>query len=476
MLILAFAMLLAMIALVHSVLREVEHEAEEVLDAWQFIVASDLLRDVLVMLRKERLNDAWLALETTRGLENSWLSRFSNSPALLFLGEKQGKELVQDQDEIKAYIWLTDREGKVLLGKPMPGHGGGWHDRRRHIRTVQQKDHAWRVASVADETGEHRIFVAQRDDLRTYLARETGNHLFRVQLVVIPLVMMALGIGIWHALRPLSRLREQITSRQPGNLEPVPLDDVPTEVLPVVEATNELLARLRDTLESERAFTANAAHELRNPLAVVRNLSRVVSEARDPDEVRRCGELLEQSMERMSNLISQLLYLARLDVEAVESPSTPCDLREVLNEVVAVLLPRAVQRRIEIDYQPQVEAQLYIACPLLSVLLTNLLSNAIKYGAEGGTVQIRVQVEGEDLLIKVLDDGPGVKPSELPRLFDRFYRSATARGQCEGTGLGLAITHRIVELHHGKIWANNRPTGRGLVVTIKLPASRWRTA
>lgn len=471
-LIVALSMGMALVILVYSVLKEVDHEAEEVLDAWQFIVASDLLRDVMALIREDRLNEAWLALETTRGLENSWLSRFSSTPALLFLGEKEGKAAEAEKGEVKAYIWMVDGKGRVTLGKAMPSYTREWNEEGRHIRTLQKDDHQWRIVSLADETGSHRIFVAQRDDLRNYLAREVGNHLAHIQLVIIPLIMAALGLGIWRGLRPLSRLGRQITSRRPGNLQPVSLEGVPSEVLPVVEAINDLLARLRRTLESERAFTANAAHELRNPLAVVRNLGRVVIDARDPQEVRRCGELLEQSMERMSGLISQLLYLARLDAEMPGDSASECALREVVETSVSELFPRAVEKSMEIDYQAELEPRLRADPQLLIILVSNLLSNAIKYGREGGRVTIRVRERNGALQLEVQDDGPGVKPRQLPRLFDRFYRTMQARQGAEGTGLGLAIVQRIAELYDAEVWAENAREG-GLRVILSFPASRW---
>jgi len=471
-LIVALSMGVALFILVNSVLHEVDHEAEEVLDAWQFIVASDLLRDVMAMIREERLNEAWLALETTRGLENSWLSRFSSSPALLFLGEKEGKTAEQEKEQVKSYIWLVDGKGKVALGRAMPGYSSEWIKQGWHIRTVRRGGHQWRIVSVPDDGATHRIFVAQRDDLRTYLSREIGNHLFRLQLIIIPLIMVALGLGIWRGLRPLSRLRSQLTSRRPGNLQPLSLQGVPSEVLPVVEAINDLLARLRRALESERAFTANAAHELRNPLAAVRNLGRVMSDARDPEEIRHCGQLLEQSMARMSELITQLLYLARLDTETPGDSIAECSLREVVEAAVSELFSKAMEKSMEIDYQARLEAGLQADPRLLTILVSNLLSNAIKYGREGGRVSIRVRERKGALLLEVLDDGPGVKPRQLARLFDRFYRTAQARQSAEGTGLGLAIVQRIAELYGAEVWAENRESG-GLKVTVGFPPSHW---
>ena len=355
----------------------------------------------------------------------------------------------------------------------MPDHARDWSTEEWHIRTIQQGGHQWRIVSLSDEGGGHRIFVAQRDDLRNYLSREIGNHLFHVQLIIIPLIMVALGLGIWRGLRPLSRLRSQITSRRPGNLQPVPLEGVPSEVLPVVEAINDLLARLRRTLESERAFTANAAHELRNPLAVVRNLGRVVSDVRDPHEIQRCGELLEQSMERMSGLITQLLYLARLDAETPGDSVAECNLREVVEAGVSELFSRAMEKSVEISYQSELEVRLCADPQLLKILVSNLLSNAIKYGPEGGKVIVRVRVQDQVLLVEVLDEGPGVKPRQLPRLFDRFYRTVRARQESEGTGLGLAIVRRIAELYDAEVWAENRKEG-GLKIIVRFPPSCWK--
>ncbi len=468
------AMGAAMLFVVYSVLREVDHEAEEVLDAWQFMVASDLLREVLVMLREERLNDAWLALETTRGLENAWLRSFSHPPELLPFGEEaRGRE---GAEEVAAYIWLSRRTKPGVLGTPMPGYREDWDvPGSRYIQTVDRDGHRWRVASVVDDEGLYRLFVAQRDDLRTYLSREIGNHLLHIQLLVIPLLIAVLAVGIWRGLRPLARLSRQIARRRPGNLEPVPMTGVPREVAPVVEEVNRLLERLRSTLEAERAFTANAAHELRNPLAAMRNLGRVVSEGRDLREIHECGQLLERSMARMSALLSQLLHLARLDAAEVDPGHHQCDLRSVVETCVAEVLPQAEARRMEITYQSRLEARIRMRAAWLEMLLSNLLANAVKYGREGGRVTLRAMRDGEHLRVEVLDDGPGVPGENLERLFDRFYRTGQAAARVEGSGLGLAIVRRIAELHEAEVWAENRRR-RGLRVVVRFPPDRWREA
>ncbi len=471
---LALAMVASMVFVVYSVFRQVDKEAEEVLDAWQLIMASDLLRTTMLMIRENRQNDAWLALETARGLENAWIKNFSNPPLLPFAGDEQSVVSIQDKkEEVTVYIWLSGRDRKTVLGEPMPGYTEIWEDLgSSYIETLQRDGHEWRIASQADEENRYRVFVAQRDDLRTYLSHEIGNHLLHVQMLVIPLILLVLWLAIWRGLRPLARLSQQIARRRPGNLQPVSLQGVPREVLPVVEEINHLLERLRATLESERAFTANAAHELRNPLAAMRNLGHVVSEGRDLEEMRRSGKLLEQSMARMSALLSQLLHLARLDAKEVTHVERQASLQEALAQCLTSVIPEAEAKHMEITYRTRWDVRIAMEPELLQMLLHNLLSNAVKYGRVGGQVVVRAARRKGRLQLEVLDNGPGVPEEQLGQLFDRFYRTAEAARQAEGTGLGLAIVRRIAELHEAQVWAENRPGG-GLRVVVSFPSNRW---
>ncbi len=468
----ALAMLVALVIMLWSVARHVRHEAQEVLDVWQLTTARDLLRDLEVMLAEKRLNDAWLAVETTRGLENSWLTHFASSPVLLLLGDQHKGAGEADRTAVKAYIWLQDATGKVLLGERMAGFqaNDGW--RHSIVRSLWRNGHRWRVVGVANADGSHRLYVAQRDDLKQYLSREVGHKLVQLQLVVIPLVVLVLAIGIWRGLRPLSQLSDQIGNRRPDNLEPVSLQGVPRELWPVIEALNHLLKRLQRALESERAFTADAAHELRHPLAVVRNLAQVVREAREPAELRQCAQLLEESLTRMNRLLDQLLRLARLDAQPGTPGSTWCQVRQAAEAAVSLVYPEAAAGDVELRFETSVEARVKMSCDLLEMVLVNLLGNAVKYGRRGGRVTIGLQPRDQALELTVADDGPGVPSEQLARLFDRFYRTDDARRQGQGSGLGLAIVKRIAELHGVALKAENRPEG-GLQVTLRFASSQW---
>ncbi|GEM_PF-340482 len=461
-LILAAAMLIAVLITVYSLLEYVDKEAEEVLDARLTLTAGNLLRQVRRQLREGNLNDVWLTLETVRGLENAWLAKFANADRIAF-----GKDVHEVDDKVRSYIWLSSGDGKVIVGQVLPGYDNR-HPKNLAIRSIHHDDAEWRVAEV-HEDGLH-LHVAQREDLRAYLVREIGWKLMEKQLISIPLIVLVLWFGIRRGLRPLSRLSEQIASRKPDNLRPVKLDQVPEEIVPLVESINRLLNRLEAGMESERRFTSDAAHELRSPLAVVRNVARILSSAHSLEEVQSSALLLDKSAVRMADLLSQLLHLARLDSLLNMQNLRPFVLAELMRDVIGDLLPQALSREVSLSYVAAEEFLITADRDLLCLMFQNIIGNAIKYGRR--EIEIHAHVRGQTLVVNVLDDGAGVDEGELARLFDRFYRGQDAKQRAEGSGLGLSIVQRIAELHGFAVKARNRDQG-GLCVTVEIPAGAW---
>ncbi|HEC06243.1 MAG TPA: HAMP domain-containing protein [Thiolapillus brandeum] len=464
--ILTAAMLLALVVNILSILDYVDDEAEEVLDARLLLTAKNLLRQSERFVREGNLNEAWLTLETIRGLENTWLKEFAMMEGGLFGTEVDSP----GNEEIRAYVWFASADGLVKIGQPMPGYGAG---KGAGLQTLRYDSHEWRVAAVQNKTAEHFLYVAQRDDLRTYLVHEIGGKLLQKELLSIPVIVLVLWLGIRRGLRPLSRLNAQIARRKPGNLQPVSVENIPGEIAPLVESINRLLKRLQSSLESERSFTANAAHELRNPLAVVRNVARILTRTDSMEEVHVSGRILDKSAERMGELLSQLLHLARLDALTQADLQEPVVLRTLLEDVVAELVPEADAQGIQLAYSCSEEAVLQADRELMSLLVHNLLGNAIKYGHQHA--EISVSRDDGALRLEVLDDGPGVSDSELPHLFERFYRGTVAKQQAQGNGLGLSIVKRIVELHGFRISAGRRTEG-GLRVSLLIPEGSWAPA
>ncbi|WP_293681235.1 histidine kinase dimerization/phospho-acceptor domain-containing protein [Thiolapillus sp.] len=254
----------------------------------------------------------------------------------------------------RVYVWFASADGLVKIGQPMPGYGAG---KGAGLQTLRYDSHEWRVAAVQNKTAEHFLYVAQRDDLRTYLVHEIGGKLLQKELLSIPVIVLVLWLGIRRGLRPLSRLNAQIARRKPGNLQPVSVENIPGEIAPLVESINRLLKRLQSSLESERSFTANAAHELRNPLAVVRNVAHILTRTDSMEEVHVSGRILDKSAERMGELLSQLLHLARLDALTQADLQEPVVLRTLLEDVVAELVPEADAQGIQLAYSCSVSAK-----------------------------------------------------------------------------------------------------------------------
>ncbi len=461
--ILTAAMLVALVVTVSSLLGYVDKEAEEVLDARLVLTAENLLRQSRRHVREGNLNEAWLALETVRGLENAWLGKFTDAEKIVF-GDDDRKP---EADDVRSYIWLTSDDGEVVVGEVLPGYDPN-HPKEQGLRTIRHGGAEWRVAEVHKE-GLH-LHVAQRDDLRAYLVREIGWKLMEKQLIAIPAIVFVLWLGIRRGLRPLSRLSEQVASRKPDNLQPVQLEQVPSEIIPLVRSINELLERLRITLESERNFTADAAHELRSPLAVVRNVARIMARSGNLAEVHQASELLDQSAVRMADLLSQLLHLSRLDSLVQADPSGRVSLRELIRDVVGELLPLASEKGVHVAYLADEDVFISGEGELLRLMFRNLIGNGVKYGQQD--VGIHTRIDEGSLLIDIVDDGPGVDVNELPHLFERFYRNQLAKQRVEGSGLGLSIVRRVAELHGFDVSAANRMEA-GLVVTVRVPPGAW---
>jgi two-component system sensor histidine kinase QseC len=235
----------------------------------------------------------------------------------------------------------------------------------------------------------------------------------------------------------------------------------------MVVALNKLLERIGNTLESERCFTANAAHELRTPLAAIQAQLHAARAAESDEERRRSMDQLQRGVERGIRLVGQLLTLARLDPEQALTDVKPVNLGEVAQAVCAELAPLALQR--EQDLELDFEANLPLIqgnADLLSMLLGNLVDNAIRYTPQGGHIGVAVRRNVTGLLMEVSDDGPGIPEAQRERVLERFYR--IAEQVQPGTGLGLAICRRIAEIHGAHIYFSNGPTGRGLTVSVLL--------
>jgi two-component system sensor histidine kinase QseC len=326
----------------------------------------------------------------------------------------------------------------------------------------------WRVFSLWDEKQKNLVQVAESRQARLAVSRILARHLMVPIAIALPLLAFALVLLTRYCLAPLSQLADSIGSRSPDRLEDIPVGEAPSELVPILDKLNLLLARVSDSLFRERRFTSDAAHELRTPLAAMRAHAQVARASQTSGERDVALDSVITAIDRTSHLIDQLLTLARLDAENLAGRFKVCDLHSHAIDILAIEANAALAKSVslELDEGPPVEIK--FEPTLLAVLLRNLVDNAVRYSPAGGRVTVRAGISPAGApMIEVIDQGPGIAPPLRQRVLDRFYR-ITGNDQA-GSGLGLAIVARIVELAAGKLELADNPDGPGLCVRVSFP-------
>lgn len=327
--------------------------------------------------------------------------------------------------------------------------------------------HGWRVFVLPDEIGSRWVVVGERDDVRGEMVSSITLRGLVPDLIGLPLIALLVWLAVGWGLAPLQRMVSTIRSRDADNLAPMSMAPLPTELEPVIAALNRLLAQVDTVLEREKRFLADAAHELRTPLAVLRIQAQNAVDAADPEDRAHSLRALGGGVERATRVVEQLLTLARLEPGAAGMARTEHDLGVVVREELAELTPLALARHQELDYIADEQADLRLPCDAAGIgtLVRNLVGNAIRHAPEGGRVRVSLERAEGALRLSVEDDGAGVPEADRARLTERFCRL----DEGGGAGLGLSIALRVVELHGGNLRFGASPLG-GLGVDVDLPA------
>jgi len=292
-------------------------------------------------------------------------------------------------------------------------------------------------------------------------------------LVIVPIIIsaMLLVIPAWLAmqvaLRPWRRVNDEIAARGPVDLTPLAFEPEQQELRPLVHAVNALLTRVRDGVQRERQFTADAAHELRTPLSAMRvHVEALQGRVTDPHSSELLNGIV-QSGDRAARLVGQLLQLMRSDAVDAAIVSQPVALDRLVQERLAAACALARPRGIELQLDAPEPVSVWGDIESLTSMIDNLVENAIKYSPSPAIVLVEVERRVDRALMIVTDQGPGIEPAQRPRVFDRFYR---APGQTQpGSGLGLAIVKATVERHRGTVSLAAGAAGQGLRVVVELP-------
>ncbi len=326
----------------------------------------------------------------------------------------------------------------------------------------------WRVFGFNIEGSDYRIYVGENYQARKELIRHITRDALLLLLWAIPLLAILGWLGIGHGLIPLIRITQEVSNRNPNQLDAIDSTRVPEEIQPLTQSLNALFDRLKEALDTERRFTADAAHELRTPLAGIKTQAQVSLRATDDDQRTQALENIVQGVDHGTHLVAQMLTLARLEPDAIDQDFQVMDLKEVAEKTVADLVPFAASNDTELGFTSDCPAnkrcRIKAYAPGLSTLLRNLIDNAIRYTPAGGEVEVAIADKGKGFTLTITDNGPGIPESEHQRIFDRFYRPAGEKNY--GCGLGLSIVKRIAQLHQSDVSLGTPSTGQGLRVSL----------
>lgn len=320
-----------------------------------------------------------------------------------------------------------------------------------------------RVSSPSAQA-EVRVQVGQTRRAREAVAQDIVNRAL-LAIGVLSLLSLALvAFGVHRAFRPLVKVERELSRREPSDLSPLDAR-VPREMDQMVAALNRFMARLSTSNETLRAFMAEAAHQMRTPLAALRAQAQLALDDDDPEDMRRSLAAIDRNATHMSRLLNQLLSDASVIHRSNLQRFAPVDMVETVHQALHEALPQALPA-------PRVQLAVGVSSSrvqgdalLLREAIKNLIDNALKYGGDG-PLQVALTEEGTYSVVTIADHGPGIPPGDAERVFERFARGEDAAPG--GAGLGLAIVKRVVDSHGGQIDLSNRPSG-GLVATIRLP-------
>ncbi len=301
-------------------------------------------------------------------------------------------------------------------------------------------------------TGSYPLLVqiAETVGTRDALANEIIKGVIFPQFIILPIAVGLVWFGLSRGLSPLKSMQRAIRGRRPDDLSPIGTRGAPEEVLPLVDAFNDLLKRLNDKISSQKRFIADAAHQMKTPLAGLRTQAELALRETDPAQLRRSLEQIALSSQRTAHLISQLLSLTRMENLRDATPMDELDLAPLCRTVVGDWVPQALEHGIDLGYESDdTPAPIAGQAILLRELLNNLIDNALRYTPRGGTVTVRLASGPEGVVVEVEDNGPGIPEGERALVFERFYRVLGTR--VDGSGLGLAIVREIAEQHGARI-------------------------
>jgi len=337
-------------------------------------------------------------------------------------------------------------------------------------RQTRQVDHGLIYEAIRFDTARWSVLVAQSRLASDWVLKSLSSDLTKYMLIALPFMLLPMWLAIRQGLRPLRELSERIASRGSEDLTPVGVDPKYAELAPLVTALDGLLAQLLRKVRGEQSFVANAAHELRTPLAVISAQAHVLVKGQTEDERLEAQRPLSAAIARASHLVHQLLVLARLEMAHSAPLTREIDVVQWAREEIASMAPAAMARNMEISLEAPERLSASLDLHALQSVLQNLVDNAIRYASDNGRIVVELtllQLGRDVMMLAVADDGPGIPECERSRVFDRFYRGQ--HNDARGAGLGLTIVKQAAARMNGVVEVTSGLDGRGSRFAVHIP-------
>jgi two-component system, OmpR family, sensor histidine kinase TctE len=418
--------------------------------------------------------------------------RFDHGRAVLVL-PPAARDLLRADEVDQVYYQVIGRQGEIVAGEadlpppdeedfPSPGHV---RYRNQFYRGAEVRIAALAVAApdTPRPAGARPalVQVAETLEKRSQLAGELVKGVILPQFVILPVAVLLVWFGLVRGLVPLSRLTERIRARKPADLSPIDPGAAPEEVAPLIRSINDLMKRLDLSLQGQQRFIANAAHQLRTPLAGLKTQTELALRQAHPGgdaaELRDSLNQMALSTERAARMVSQLLALTRAEREGRDAAPAfdTVELGALVRERVREWVPAALARRIDLGLENSPGADILIEGDpvLLQELVNNLIDNAIRYTPRGGIITARTRRADALAIVEIEDSGIGIAEAERDLVFERFYRvlgSDPEGRNLEGSGLGLSIVREIAIRHRARVTVRDNPSG-GTIFSVLFPVS-----
>ena len=323
----------------------------------------------------------------------------------------------------------------------------------------------WHVFSISTENGDYVIHAGQRDDIRRSLVESLASQQLMAMLLALPVLTLVILVIVNRTLKPVNKLKEELASREAGFLQPLSLENLPEEAIPIVKQINTLFELLEQAFANERNFTSDASHELKTPLAGLMTQLQVAQKAKNETMRNQALQKCQQAVMRMTHMVQQLLTLSRVQHHNVQLSKQKIDAYQAMVAAISDIEFSAYEKKIEIELSGEEGVSIEANPQLLEILFRNLLDNAIKYTPDGGQVSVALGTKNRQIWISIEDSGPGVVDDDYERIAQRFYRCVETAQLAEGSGLGLSIVQRIMRLHDADIVFSKSTLG-GLKVEL----------